>query len=107
MTELVERLTTNSMLSKLYHEHKDGRPLPSGKALCDIIELFRATMFPGYFGEQDATRHSILVVSRRPPEILTLAVNAYLAVDCYIGYLEIRIRGGLPYKDTGEDQHTD
>ena len=33
MTELVERLTTNSMLSKLYHEHKDGRPLPSGEAL--------------------------------------------------------------------------
>lgn len=59
MTELVERLTTNSMLSKLYHEHKDGRPLPSGKALCDIIELFRATMFPGYFGKSNIILHSL------------------------------------------------
>ena len=75
---------------------------PSIQCLCQ--RLFNFTILPGIAasqivegtkGEQDATRHSILVVSRRPPEILTLAVNAYLAVDCYIGYLEIRLRGGL------------
>lgn len=46
MTALVKRLSANSALSKLYHEHRDGRPLPSGKALMNIIELMRAIVFP-------------------------------------------------------------
>ena len=59
LTELVERLSTNSALSKLYHEHRDGRPLPSGKVLEDIIELTRAIIFPGYFGKSNIILHSL------------------------------------------------
>lgn len=59
MPELVERLSTNSALRKLYHEHRDGSPLPSSKVLEDIIELTRAIIFPGYFGKSNILLHSI------------------------------------------------
>lgn len=59
LTELVDRLSTNIALSKLYHEHRDGRPLPSSKVLEEIIELMRAIVFPGYFGKSNILLHSL------------------------------------------------
>lgn len=58
-TELVERLSANGALSKLYHENRDGRPLPSSKVLTEIIELTRAIVFPGYFGKSNILLHSL------------------------------------------------
>lgn len=59
LTELVDRLSTNSALSKLYHEHRDGCPLPSSRVLEEIIELTRAIVFPGYFGKSNILIHSL------------------------------------------------
>lgn len=59
LAELVERLSTNSALRKLYHEHREGRPLPSSKVLREIIELMRAIAFPGYFGKSNIILHSL------------------------------------------------
>lgn len=59
LTELVDRLSTNSALSKLYHEHRDGCPLPSSRVLEEIIELTRAIVFPGYFGKSNILVHSL------------------------------------------------
>lgn len=59
LTELVDRLSTNSALSKLYHEHRDGCPLPSSMVLEEIIELTRAIVFPGYFGKSNILIHSL------------------------------------------------
>lgn len=59
LAELVERLSTNSALTKLYHEHREGRPLPSSKVLGEIIELMRAIVFPGYFGNSNIILHSL------------------------------------------------
>jgi len=50
ITETVERLSEPASLRGLFHDHRDGYPLPSAKALGEIIELSRATLFPGYFG---------------------------------------------------------
>ena len=59
MTALVERLTKNSALNKLYHEHRDGYPLPSSKVLAEIVEIMRSIVFPGYFGKSNIILHSL------------------------------------------------
>lgn len=41
------------------HQHKDGEPLPSAKILQDIIELSRAILFPGYFGNSTVNSRTI------------------------------------------------
>ena len=50
LTQTVDRLSEPDALKGLFHEHRDGDPLPSGKALEEIIELARAILFPGFYG---------------------------------------------------------
>lgn len=53
LRQTVDKITAGTALSKLYHEHHDGRPLPSAKVLKDIIQLVREIVFPGYFGKSE------------------------------------------------------
>ena len=48
LSSTVEQLSDPKSLEGLFHQHRDGSPLPSGKALEEIIELSRAILFPGY-----------------------------------------------------------
>ena len=50
LTQAVDELSESESYKGLFHQHTDGNPLPSAKVLCDIIELARAIIFPGYFG---------------------------------------------------------
>lgn len=50
LTETIDRLSRQGSLKVLFHQHRDGDPLPSGKALKEIIELARSILFPGFFG---------------------------------------------------------
>ncbi|MCM1078781.1 MAG: serine acetyltransferase [Bacteroidales bacterium] len=59
LAELADKLSTNSALWKLYHEHREGRPLPSSKVLGEIVDLTRAIVFPGYFGKSNVLVHSL------------------------------------------------
>ena len=53
LTDTVDKLSDNNSYGGLFHQHKDGEPLPSGKALEEIIDLSRAILFPGYFGKSN------------------------------------------------------
>lgn len=46
LTQTVDHLSELYALKGLFHEHREGDPLPSGKALEEIVELARATIFP-------------------------------------------------------------
>lgn len=84
MTALVKRLSANSALSKLYHEHRDGRPLPSGKALMNIVELMRAIVFPGYFGKSNVMLHSLeYPIGANLQEFRELLVEQVMAGLCF------------------------
>ena len=39
LTDTVDKLSDNNSYGGLFHQHKDGEPLPSGKALEEIIDL--------------------------------------------------------------------
>lgn len=84
MSALVKKLSTNSALSKLYHEHKDGRPLPSGKVLENIVELMRAIVFPGYFGKSNIMLHSLeYPIGANLQEMRELLVGQIMAGLCF------------------------
>ncbi len=59
LTKTVDILSEKETLKGLYHEHRDGDPLPSAKELEEIIDLARAILFPGYFGKSSVNIHTI------------------------------------------------
>lgn len=59
LTETVEQLSQPDSLKGLFHQHREGYPLPSGKALEDIISLCRSILFPGYFGKSQVNIQTI------------------------------------------------
>ena len=59
MTQIVSELSDSSSLEGLFHEHKDGDPLPSGEMLREIIELSRAILFPGYYGKSEVNQQTV------------------------------------------------
>ena len=59
LTNTIENLSTEESLKGLFHEHRDGDPLPSSKALEEIIELSRSILFPGYFGKSTVNINTI------------------------------------------------
>ena len=59
LTETVDKLSEFEALKGLFHEHRDGDPLPSAKALDEIIELARAILFPGFYGHSSVKLNTV------------------------------------------------
>ncbi len=59
LTQAVDELSDSRSYQGLMHQHKDGDPLPSSKSLTQIVELARAILFPGYFGNSTVNSHTI------------------------------------------------
>lgn len=82
LTRTVEELSEPKSLEGLFYQHNDGDPLPSSKALDEIIGLSRAIIFPGYFGKSSVNtrtiRYHIGVNIERLHKLLTDQVMAGL-----------------------------
>jgi serine O-acetyltransferase len=59
LTQAVDELSDSKSYKGLFHQHKDGDPLLSVSALCEIIELTRSIVFPGYFGNSTVNNRTI------------------------------------------------
>ena len=59
LTQAVSELSDKHSYEGLFHQYKDGDPLPSGKSLRRIVELSREILFPGYFGNSNVHRRTI------------------------------------------------
>ena len=57
--EVVESLTSDESLEKVFHKVHEGVPLPSNDALREIVTLAREVLFPGYFGQSKVISASI------------------------------------------------
>ena len=85
LAQTVTELSEDSSLKGLFHEHQDGDPLPSGKVLHEIIELYRAILFPGFYGKSTVNHHTITyhigVNIERLYNLLTEQIHAGLCFD--------------------------
>lgn len=59
LTRTVDELSESTSYKGLIRQHTDGNPLPSGAMLCEIVELARAILFPGYFGNATLNSRTI------------------------------------------------
>ena len=59
LTHAVDELSDSQSYKGLFHQHRDGDPLPSAKSLYKIVELARSILFPGYFGNSTINSHTI------------------------------------------------
>ncbi|MDR3118295.1 MAG: serine acetyltransferase [Mediterranea sp.] len=59
LTQAVDELSDGTSYKRLFHRHKDGDPLLSASALCEIIDLTRSIVFPGYFGHSTVNKRTI------------------------------------------------
>lgn len=59
LTQAVDELSESASYQGLFHQHKDGDPLPSAKILRKIIELTRSILFPGYYGNSTVNSRTV------------------------------------------------
>ncbi len=57
--DTIDKLSQPNSLKGLFHEHRDGDPLPSGQILSETIELCRAILFPGFYGNNTINNHTL------------------------------------------------
>lgn len=59
LTQTVDELSDSESYQELFHQQKEGEPLPSLPALNELIELARSILFPGYYGNSTVNSHTI------------------------------------------------
>lgn len=86
LTETIDRLADPQSLQGLFHQHRDGNPLPSSKRLEEIINLSRSILFPGYFGKSqvniDTIQYQIGVNVEKLHRLLSEQILAGLWFSC-------------------------
>lgn len=86
LTRTVDELAEPESLKGLFHQHRDGNPLPSGEVLKEIIDLSRAIIFPGYYGKSTVNtrtiRYHIGVNIERLYKLLADQILAGLCFSC-------------------------
>ena len=89
LTRTINELSEQESLKGLFHQHHDGNPLPSSKALEEIIELVRTILFPGYFGKSSVNistlRYHIGVNIERLHKLLSDQIMAGVCFSCRNG----------------------
>lgn len=85
LTQAVDELSESKSYQGLFHQHKDGNPLPSARALCTIIELARAIIFPGYFGNSTVNSRTITYhIGVNVERLFDLLTEQILAGLCFV-----------------------
>lgn len=84
LNQTVSKLSTQESLDGLFHQHRDGDPLPSSEKLKDIIDLARSILFPGYFGRSSFTRQTLeFHIGVRTERLHKMLAEQVLAGLCY------------------------
>ena len=97
LTETIDELSCADSLKGLFHQHRDGNPLPSGKALEDIINLSRSILFPGYFGNSSVNISTIKYhIGVRVEKLYEMLAEQILAGLCFANDCETETQAGIP-----------
>lgn len=95
LTSAVDQLSEASSYTGLCHHHRQGQPLPSAEQLTQIVNLARAILFPGYFGNSSVNAQ-------------TMTYHIGVNVEQLYHLLVNQIQAGLAFElpDDGGDTET-
>ncbi len=86
LAEAVDALSESESLRGIFHQHRNGMPLPSGKVLREIIELARCILFPGYYGKSSVNLKTIRYhIGVNLEQLHKLLSDQILAGLCFAG----------------------
>lgn len=94
LTATVDALSAQESLKGLFHQHRDGTPIPSGTALEEIVQLSRSILFPGYYGDPSVNMQ-------------TIRYHIGVRVERLYGLLVEQITAGLCFNRGDEDDAAD
>ncbi|MDR0937944.1 MAG: serine acetyltransferase [Mediterranea sp.] len=84
LTQAVDELSESESYKGLFHQHKDGEPLPSAAVLCQIIELSRSILFPGYYGKSTINSRTVKYhIGVNTEKLFNLLTEQILAGLCF------------------------
>lgn len=84
LTQAVDELSESESYKGLFHQHKDGEPLPSAKILHEIIELARSILFPGYYGNSTVNSRTVKYhIGVNVERLFNLLTDQILAGLCF------------------------
>ncbi len=100
LTQAVDELSESESYKGLFHQHKDGDPLPSAKVLHEVIELARSVLFPGYYGNSTINSRTINYhTGVNIEKLFGLLTEQILAGLCFGTDMEEEICHTAPYSD--------
>ena len=86
LTAAVDALSGQESLKGLFHQHRDGTPIPSGTALEEIVQLSRSILFPGYYGNSSVNMQTIRYhIGVKAERLYCLLVEQITAGLCFNG----------------------
>ncbi len=84
ITKTVDELSKSESYQNLFHQHKDGEPLPSSKILYKVIELLRSILFPGYYGNSTVNSRTLKYhIGTNVEHLFDLLSDQILAGICF------------------------
>lgn len=97
LNETVEKLSDEGSYRQLFHAYRDEEALPSNEVLKEIIDLCRAILFPGYYGNARISKQ-------------TIRFHTGVNIETLHALLARQIYAGLCFADTNcttcPDEHT-
>ncbi len=60
LTTVATELAAPQSLCGLFHEHRDGDPLPSQPVLAEMMDLCRSILFPGFYGKSNVNNQNLI-----------------------------------------------
>jgi serine O-acetyltransferase len=86
MTKAIQELSEYDLLRGLCHEQQESSSMPSASVLEEVIDLCRAILFPGYFGNASISRQNLSfhigVNVEKLYQLLSTQIFSGLCFDC-------------------------
>lgn len=83
LTQVVNELSDCHSCKELYHQHKEGTPLPSARSLKQVVDLTRSVIFPGFFGNSTISSHTLGYHIGVNVELLLNLLTEQIMAACY------------------------
>lgn len=84
LSQVISDLSAEDSLRGLFQQHLEGNPLPSARAINEIVKLSRAIIFPGYFGKSKINRHTVSYhIGLQVEQLYDLLTDQIAAALCF------------------------
>jgi serine O-acetyltransferase len=94
IAQAIQDLSEYDLLKGLCHEDIESNPMPSAPVLMEVVNLCRAILFPGYFGNAAVTRHNLSFHIGLNVEKLHQLLSAQVLAGLYFQkHVEAHIKG--------------